>query len=86
MEEMNDSAIEQALVSAASRGVQIEIILPAPSGSSSDSNSQGIAAIKQSNITVREDPQSMRVEITTELIATLREEHIRVPNIERICN
>jgi len=56
-EEMNDSAIEQALVSAASRGVQIEIILPAPSGSSGDSNSQGIAAIKQSNITVREDPQ-----------------------------
>ena len=56
-EEMNDSAIEQALVNAASRGVQIEIILPAPSGSSSDSNSQGIAAIKQSNITVREDPQ-----------------------------
>jgi cardiolipin synthase A/B len=45
------------LVNAASRGVQIEIILPAPKGSSSDSNSQGIAAIKQSNITVREDPQ-----------------------------
>lgn len=56
-EEMNDSAIEQALVSAARRGVQIEIILPAPSGSSGDSNSQGIAAIKQSNILVREDPQ-----------------------------
>lgn len=56
-EEMNDSAIEQALVSAARRGVQIEIILPAPSGSSGDSNSQGIAALKQSNITVREDPQ-----------------------------
>jgi phosphatidylserine/phosphatidylglycerophosphate/cardiolipin synthase-like enzyme len=56
-EEMNDSAIEQALVSAASRGVQIEIILPAPGGSSGDSNRQGIAAIKQSNIIVREDPQ-----------------------------
>lgn len=56
-EEMNDSAIEQALVSAASRGVQIEIILPAPSGSSGDSNRQGIAAIKQSNLIVREDPQ-----------------------------
>ncbi len=56
-EEMNDSAIEQALVNAASRGVQIEIVLPAPGGSSSDSNSSGIAAIKQSNITVREDPQ-----------------------------
>jgi len=55
-EEMNDSAIEQALVNAASRGVQIEIILPAPSGSASDSNSSGIAAIRQGNITVREDP------------------------------
>lgn len=56
-EEMNDSAVEQALINAASRGVQIEIILPAPSGSASDSNSPGIAAIKQSNITVREDAQ-----------------------------
>ncbi len=56
-EEMNDSAIEQALDNAASRGVQIEIILPAPSGSSNDSNSQGIAAIRQNNIRVREDPQ-----------------------------
>ena len=56
-EEMNDSAIEQALVSAARSGVQIEVILPAPRGSASDSNSQGIAAIKQGNITVREDPQ-----------------------------
>lgn len=56
-EEMNDNGIEQALFSAASRGVQIEIILPAPSGSSGDSNSQGIAAIRQNNIRVREDPQ-----------------------------
>lgn len=56
-EEMNDSTIEQALVNAASRGVQIEIILPAPSGSSSDSNSSGISAIKQGNIIVREDPK-----------------------------
>lgn len=56
-EEMNDSAVEQALVNAASRGVQIEIILPAPRGSASDSNSSGISSIKQSNITVREDPQ-----------------------------
>ncbi len=56
-EEMDDSAVEQALVNAASRGVRIEIILPAPSGSASDSNSSGIAAIQQSNITVREDPK-----------------------------
>ncbi|SRR5712692_4853016 len=51
------SAIEQALVNAARRGVQIEVILPAPSGSASDSNRQGIAAIKQGGTTVREDPQ-----------------------------
>lgn len=56
-EEMNDSAIEQALANAASHGVQVNIILPAPGGSASDSNSQGIAAIRQGNITVREDPQ-----------------------------
>jgi cardiolipin synthase A/B len=56
-EEMEDSAIEQALVQAASRGVQIEIILPSPSGSSGDSNRQGIDAIKGSNVTVREDPK-----------------------------
>ncbi len=56
-EEMNDSAIEQALISAVKRGVQIEVILPSASSSASDSNRQGIAAIKQSNVTVREDPQ-----------------------------
>lgn len=56
-EEMNDSAVEQALDSAANRGVQVDIILPAPKGSARDSNSQGIAAIRQGNVTVREDPQ-----------------------------
>ncbi len=54
-EEMNDSAIEQALVDAAKRGVQIQVILPSPSGSSSDSNSSGIATIKQGNVQVKED-------------------------------
>jgi len=54
-EEMNDSGIEQDLVSAAQRGVKIEVILPAPSGSESDSNSKGIATIKQGGVSVRED-------------------------------
>lgn len=54
-EEMNDSAIEQALVGAAQRGVQIQVILPAPSGSASDSNRTGITVLKQGNIQVRED-------------------------------
>ncbi|HLQ29727.1 MAG TPA: phospholipase D-like domain-containing protein [Ktedonobacteraceae bacterium] len=55
-EEMNDTAIEQALANAAQHGVQIQVILPAPQGSSSDSNSQGIASIKQGGVQVKEDP------------------------------
>jgi cardiolipin synthase A/B len=56
-EEMNDSDIEHALANAAQHGVQVEVILPAASSSSGDSNSQGIAAIKQGGLQVREDPQ-----------------------------
>jgi len=56
-EEMNDSAIEQALVNAAQHGVHVEVILPAAKGSSGDSNSQGIATIKQGGAQVREDAQ-----------------------------
>ena len=54
-EEMNDDAIEQALVNAAQHGVRIEVILPAPHGSQSDSNSQGIDTIKQGGVQVKED-------------------------------
>lgn len=54
-EEMNDSGIEQSIASAAQRGVRVEVILPAPHGSSSDSNSQGIDTIKQGGVAVRED-------------------------------
>jgi cardiolipin synthase A/B len=50
-EEMQDSSIEQALVSAARRGVQVEVILP----SSSSGNDQGIQTIKQGGVQVRED-------------------------------
>jgi len=53
--EMNDSGIEQDLVNAVQRGVKVEVILPAPSGSESDSNSKGIATIKQGGVSVRED-------------------------------
>ena len=56
-EEMDDSSIEQAIASAEQRGVQVEVILPAPSGSSGDSNSQGISVIKQGGVQVREDPR-----------------------------
>jgi len=54
-EEMYDDAIEQALVNAAQHGVRIEVILPAPHGSQSDSNSQGIGTIKQGGVQVKED-------------------------------
>lgn len=56
-EEMNDSGIEQALVNAAQHDVHVEVILPAAKGSSGDSNSQGIATIKQGGVQVREDAQ-----------------------------
>ncbi len=54
---MNDSAIEQALANAAQHGVQVEVILPTANISTGDSNSQGIATIKQGGVQVREDPQ-----------------------------
>ncbi len=54
-EEMQDSGIEQALINAVKRGVKVEVILPAPSGSSGDSNSQGIATITSGGVQVRED-------------------------------
>jgi cardiolipin synthase A/B len=54
-EEMNDSGIEQALSDAARHGVHVQVILPAPSGSSGGSNSQGIDTIKQGGVDVRED-------------------------------
>ena len=56
-EEMNDSAVEQALSTAVQHGVQVQVILPAPRGSSADSNSQGINTIKQGGVQVREDPR-----------------------------
>lgn len=52
-EEMQDSAIEQALVNTAHRGVQIEVILP----SSGTGNDQGIQTIKQGGVQVKEDAQ-----------------------------
>ena len=54
-EEMNDSMVEQAITAAAQRGVHVEVILPSPKGSR-DSNSQGIANIKQGGVQVEEDP------------------------------
>ncbi len=55
-EEMNDSTVEQAIASAAQRGVNVQVILPAPSGST-DSNAAGIAVIKAGGAQVKEDPK-----------------------------
>jgi biotin operon repressor len=54
---MNDTAVEQDLSTAEQHGVQVQVILPAPRGSSTDSNSQGIKTIKQGGVQVKEDPR-----------------------------
>ncbi len=54
-EEMNDTVIEQALVNVAQHGIHVQVILPAPQGSSIDTNSQGIATLRQGGVQVRED-------------------------------
>jgi cardiolipin synthase A/B len=56
-EELQDSGIEQAIVSAAKRGVKVQVILPSPSSSSSDPNAAGIATIKAGGAQVEEDAQ-----------------------------
>jgi cardiolipin synthase A/B len=61
-EEMQDSDIEQAIVSAQQRGVKVQVILPSPSSSSSsdstgDSNSSGISTISSAGVQVKEDPR-----------------------------
>jgi len=56
-EEMQDSGIEQAIVNAGQRGVNVQVILPAPSSSSGgDSNRNGISAINRAGIQIEEDP------------------------------
>ena len=56
-EEMLDDSVEQALVSAAHRGVSVQVILPTPYKGESDSNSSGIAVLKKGSVQVKEDPQ-----------------------------
>lgn len=54
-EEMQDASIERALMLAVRRGVNVQVILPAPRGSAGDSNSGGIAIIRQGGVAVRQD-------------------------------
>jgi phosphatidylserine/phosphatidylglycerophosphate/cardiolipin synthase-like enzyme len=53
-EEMLDQSVEQELVNAAKRGVQIQVILP-QAQNTNDSNKDGIMTIKQGGIQVKED-------------------------------
>ena len=55
-EEMDDSSIESALVSAAQHGVTVEVIMP-PFSSLSSSSTQGITTLRQGGVQVREDPR-----------------------------
>lgn len=52
-EEMQDSAIEQAIVNAGQRGVKVQVILPS---SNSSSNNYGINTINHPGIQIEEDP------------------------------
>jgi cardiolipin synthase A/B len=85
-EEMNDSNIEQALANAAQHGVQVEVILPSASSSSGDSNSQGIATIKQSGVQVREDPQlymHAKIIIVDNKVAFIGSENISTQSLDQ---
>ena len=85
-EEMNDSDIEQALVNAAQRGIQVEVILPSASSTSADSNSQGIATIKQGGVHVREDPQlyiHAKVIVVNNKVAFIGSENISVQSLDQ---
>jgi phosphatidylserine/phosphatidylglycerophosphate/cardiolipin synthase-like enzyme len=55
-EEMLDTATEQAIVSAAQSGVQVEVILP-HSSSSPDPNDPGISTLKAAGVQVKKDSQ-----------------------------
>ncbi|HXZ04344.1 MAG TPA: phospholipase D-like domain-containing protein [Ktedonobacteraceae bacterium] len=85
-EEMNDSDIEQALANAAQHGVQVEVILPAVSTSSGDSNSQGIATITQSGVHVREDSQlymHAKIIVADNKVAFIGSENISAQSLDQ---
>ena len=54
---MQDSEVEDALVNAVRRGIQVQVILPVPGNGSSDSNNEGISTIRQGRVQVKEDPR-----------------------------
>ncbi|TMC21056.1 MAG: hypothetical protein E6J34_10770 [Chloroflexi bacterium] len=54
-EEMQDSGIAQAMIAAARRGVQVQVVLPVLSDSSNNYNRDGIKTIMQGGVQVRED-------------------------------
>jgi cardiolipin synthase A/B len=85
-EEMKDDAIEQALVNAEQHGVHVEVILPAPHGSQSDSNSQGIDTIKQVGVQVKEDSKlymHAKIIVVDGKTAFVGSENISTPSLDR---
>lgn len=55
-EEMLDESMQQTLVSASRRGVQVQVILPTPYAGESDNNTGGINILKAGGVQVKEDP------------------------------
>ncbi len=85
-EEMQDSGIEQDLVAAARRGVNVQVILPTPNGGSGDSNSSGLAGIKQAGVNVREDSRlymHAKILIIDEQTAFIGSENISAQSLDQ---
>lgn len=84
-EEMFDERIQQALVSAAQRGVSVQVILPTPYAGESDSNSSGIAILKKGGVQVKEDPQlyiHAKMIVADDVQAFVGSENISAPSLD----
>lgn len=84
-EEMLDDNIQQALVSAAHRGVHVQVILPTPYAGESDNNIGGIAILKKGGVQVKEDPQlyiHAKMIIADGMQAFVGSENISAPSLD----
>ncbi len=84
-EEMLDDNIQQALVSAAHRGVHVQVILPTPYAGESDNNIGGIAILKKGGVQVKEDPQlyiHAKMIVADGMQAFVGSENISAPSLD----
>lgn len=84
-EEMLDNSIQQALVSAAHRGVDVQVILPTPYTGESDSNLSGIAILKAGGVQVKEDPAlyiHAKIIVADGMQAFVGSENISAPSLD----